>query len=381
MKIAIDATYSPTGGSLAQIINMTESMLADNEIVIYTKISNNEIFHKYNKLKNVSLVFSSISESSTIGRIIWQQAILPFLISKHKIEVLFCPGNIAPIFSLVPTVQWIGTIGPFVESFYRDYSLFKKIRTLTNKWLMHTSARSSSAVIFESNLTKKLFVQKYKVDENKSYVINIGKSNFFHFVNMESEIALSSKYGGWNPFILCVSHLYPYKNIIRMLDAFALALKTTNKEFNLLIAGSIVNEKYFAAINERISKLGISKLITFLGNVSKEELRFLYSNCMFLLFPSSIENFAYTLVEAMCCGTPITCANTTAMPETCGESALYFDPESTVEMSNCISTMIDNPDLRAKLRNKSLARVEDLPNYQQVTELTLQIMRQSVVVS
>ena len=45
MKVAIDVTYSPSGGSLTQILNMIDVFngLDDLEIVIYSKKDNNKL--------------------------------------------------------------------------------------------------------------------------------------------------------------------------------------------------------------------------------------------------------------------------------------------------------------------------------------------------
>ena len=61
----------------------------------------------------------------------------------------------------------------------------------------------------------------------------------------------------------------------------------------------------------------------------------------------------------MCCGAPILCANTTAMPETCQEAAMYFDPNNTEEMAEKIEFFMSNEELRNTLKQKSLNRVKE----------------------
>ena len=112
-----------------------------------------------------------------------------------------------------------------------------------------------------------------------------------------------------------------------------------------------------------------------LGAVSKEDLRYLYSSSDFLIFPSPCENFAYTLVEAMSCGTPIVCSNTTAMPETCQDAALYFDQYNTEEMTEKITILLKDKDLRRSLIKKALERVKGLPDYEEVTIKIIEIMK------
>ena len=114
-----------------------------------------------------------------------------------------------------------------------------------------------------------------------------------------------------------------------MIEAFAIAKRNTESDYRLLIAGGNRSNKYYNDISNIIKKLKLKDSVILLGAVSKEDLRYLFSSCEFFVFPSPCENYAYTLVEAMSCGTPIVCSNTTAMPETCQDAALYFDPYNT----------------------------------------------------
>jgi glycosyltransferase involved in cell wall biosynthesis len=239
---------------------------------------------------------------------------------------------------------------------------------------MVKSAQRSDAVIFESKFTMNLFIDKYKVNAKKSYVINFGKSKFFYRINPKEAKTLSSKYDSYKAFVLCVSHLYPYKNIVRMLKAFKAALDATSVNLKLVIAGSRNFQYYDEEILRNIQHLGLQESISLIGSVSREELRYLYSQCEFLIFPSPYENFAYTLVEAMSCGAAITCSNTTSMPETCEDAAVYFDPNSVEEMSEKIKLLIDNKGLRKTLGFKSIDRVKKLPDYKEATIKTFDIM-------
>ena len=71
--------------------------------------------------KNNKVVISNLANLSIIGRIIWGQFLLPLYLMKEKPDILFCPGNLGPIYSPVKTVIWIGTIGPFLKEFYTNY--------------------------------------------------------------------------------------------------------------------------------------------------------------------------------------------------------------------------------------------------------------------
>ena len=77
MKIAIDVTYSPSGGSLTQILNMVKilNQIDEIDIVIYSKKRNNSLLSEVTK--NNKVVISNLANLSIIGRMIWGQFFLP----------------------------------------------------------------------------------------------------------------------------------------------------------------------------------------------------------------------------------------------------------------------------------------------------------------
>jgi len=376
MKVGINVSGSPSGGSVTQIQNMIYylSHVKNIELVIYSKKNNNSIFKNIN-LRNHKITLSWLSNTSALGRVIWEQLFLPFYVIKDGIDVLFCPGDMSPIYSPIKKVQWIGTIGPFWEKIYfYPIGILKRIKYPLNKFLMYKSAERADYVIFESEYTQKYFLNRYNISKDRTTVINIGKDEFFTSIPANIE----SNYSDQQPYALCVSHLYPYKNIPRMIEAFAIAKRNTESDYRLLIAGGKRSNKYYNEITNIIEKLKLKDSVILLGAVSKEDLHHLFSSCKFFIFPSPCENFAYTLVEAMCCGAAIICSNTTAMPETCQEAAIYFDPYNTEEMAEKIELLIKYKDLRSSLKQKSLNRVEELPDFQDVTQQTYEIMNKIV---
>lgn len=352
-------------------------MINDIDVVIFIRKQNIDIV-KNIKSQNIEILISRFAGISRFARVLWEQTILPFILITNKVDVLFCPGNIAPIFSPVKSIVWIGTIGPFIKSFIKCFTFYEKFELYINKFIMIASSRSATAVIFESNFTKQLFISNFGLNKDKSYVINIGKDVYYTEDNPDSNNDLHNKYKLFEPYVLCVSHLYPYKNIINMLSAFSTAQKQTESNYRLLIAGGIKDINYYKEILSQINTHSLQNSVFLLNTITKNELQYLYKRCHSFIFPSPYENFAYTLVEAMSCGAPIICSNTTAMPETCQEAAIYFDPKNIEEMAEKIKLLFKDEDLRKSLSQKSLKRVEKLPDYKEVTLKTLDIMKNVV---
>ena len=377
-KLAIDLTYQPVGGALAQIkeiINNVHCFNFDN-IVFYLARENTYLF---DDIVNDKIILKTLSFStkSIIIRTIWAQFLLPISLIKNNIDALFCPGNISPIINSKKKVQWIGTVGPFEKNFISSFSLKEKVILKVTKYLIIFSALTSDIVIFESNYTRDLFINKYRQKIKKSAVLHIGNDLFFNSDNVNlSEIKY--KYCE-KEYILVVSHLYPYKNIELMIDSYHNE-KLRERDLCLLIAGSPLDKIYFERLKTKIEKYDLSDQIIFLGRIDKKSLRELYSQCNFLVFTSPYENFAYTLVEAMSCSAAIIATNTTAMPETCGDAALYFAPDSEQELIECMRIFLEDDQIRKNHKEKSLVKSSEYEIYSDVNKKTNKILEKLVSV-
>jgi glycosyltransferase involved in cell wall biosynthesis len=301
--------------------------------------------------------------------------ILPMLLVLKNIDLLFCPGNISPIINSKKKVQWIGTVGPFEGGFIKPFGLRKKIILFVSKYLIPLSAYTSDLVIYESKYTRDLFIKRYRQLIDKSIIFHIGKDDYFYPIK-EYQFIKKNNYKNIE-YILTVSHLYPYKKIEILINSFY-KLELNKKGLYLLIAGSTPDRNYFNKLKSLVKQYGLSKYIVFLGRVEKQDLRELYSQCKIFVFTSPYENFAYTLVEAMSCSAPIIATNTTAMPETCGKAALYYEPDSEQELSNCLMKYLGNEKERLKFKELSLQKVTEFENYTAINRKTNEVLEQLV---
>lgn len=83
-----------------------------------------------------------------------------------------------------------------------------------------------------------------------------------------------------------------------------------------------------------------------LGRVSDAELRALYENALCLVFPSRYEGFGLPPVEAMWCGCPVVASRAGAVPEVCGDAALWFDATRPADLGLAVARLADDAKLR-----------------------------------
>jgi glycosyltransferase involved in cell wall biosynthesis len=118
------------------------------------------------------------------------------------------------------------------------------------------------------------------------------------------------------PYYLMVSAFAPYKRIDLAIEAFE------QLKLPLRIAGT--------GQNERRLKAKTSPHISFLGQVSDEELAQLYAGCRALIFPG-IEDFGITPLEAMASGAPVIAYQEAGVMETVLPETGIFFPTQTPE--------------------------------------------------
>ena len=158
--------------------------------------------------------------------------------------------------------------------------------------------------------------------------------------------------GGAEPiegcFLLAVASANPSKNLARLVEAFGRLDRS--QRLRLVIVGG-GNSRVFADGNLPAIE-GVQRL----GAVNDAALKALYSHALALVVPSLYEGFGLPPLEAMSCGCPVAVARAAALPEVCGDAALYFDPLSVDDIAAALQRLANDSRLRDELRLAGMQR-------------------------
>jgi len=83
--------------------------------------------------------------------------------------------------------------------------------------------------------------------------------------------------------------------------------------------------------------------IQLVSHPSDDELRALYRDCQFTVFPSLHEGWGLPVSESLALGQPCLASNSTSLPEAGGDFARYFDPENFESAYQAVRAVIDDP--------------------------------------
>ena len=94
-----------------------------------------------------------------------------------------------------------------------------------------------------------------------------------------------------------------------------------------------------------------------MGPLKEGELAGYFLNADALFFPSLLESFSATYLEAMHFGLPILTSDLDFARYICGDAALYFNPWNPSDIIEKICILRDNNNLRKKLVDEGRQRI------------------------
>ncbi len=274
-------------------------------------------------------------------RLVWVQSGLRLWVRRARPQALL---NLMPEGIFWPSVPQITTVHDLLpllypEEYPRQQYYFRYYVPMV---LSH-----SRAVIVISESTKRDVLRFYGLPPEKVHVVLSGYDSQ-RFAPHPGEVA-----DGSPPYVLYVGNVMPHKNLLRLVEAFALVARKTS--VNLVVRGS-GRSAHVQSLRRRIAALGIEPRVDWQPYAQPEELPRLYRGARMLVLPSLYEGFGLTALEAMACGTPIVAANVSSIPEVVGDAALLVDPRDTDALAEALLRLLTEESLRRELIARGLAR-------------------------
>ncbi len=125
-----------------------------------------------------------------------------------------------------------------------------------------------------------------------------------------------------------------------------------------LVSENVFPDNYYAVLTgiENLAQLDIEiknkDRFIVLGFLSAENLEYLYCHAACLIYASLSEGFGYPPIEAMSYNVPSIVSAVSAIPEICGEAAIYCDPYDVSSIKEAIVKSLKNPPSREVLANR-----------------------------
>jgi glycosyltransferase involved in cell wall biosynthesis len=356
MNLLITAISSATGpsGICRHAYNLMRCAASRKEVLQITLVLGkwqDSYFRNSFRLETekLELVLVDISNDA-LARNLWYLRELPKLANVVAADIvhLSFPAPIRRSILRCPVVVSLHDLHP-----YHEPNNFGFPKIFFNRVFLQQCLKEVDSVACVSESTLSRLKERFpRGAHRKSVIIR----NCVTIDSNESSSPMSER----RHFALMVAQHSANKNIILALRVFEELLqeKKIDKRTLFLLVGSRGSET--AVISSFIRRRALENSVKLIDGVRDGELRWLYTNCEFLMVPSSTEGFGFPVAEGLFCGSRVVCSDIPVFREIGGDSCHYFDlhaKSSSSAMAAAICNALAEPARPAKrLERFSLER-------------------------
>ena len=259
----------------------------------------------------------------------------------------------------LPGVPALVTVYDLIPLRYPEHSTARA--RLFARWMTRLALRTARHVIAISEFTRRDFIGEFGLAPERITAIPLAADPAFRPQPPEALVAVRARYGLPESFALYLGSNKPHKNLTRLVEAWRIVQSSFQLPASSLVIAGAWDERYPEA-RERASALptvypaSSFQLPVWLGPVPEADLPGLYAAATVFVFPSLYEGFGLPVLEAMACGTPVICSNSSSLPEVGGDAVVTVDPRDAIALAAALARVLDDPRLRGDLSAKGLVQ-------------------------
>ena len=283
-----------------------------------------------------------------------EQFTVPLDLRREKVDLFHAPHYVLP--PLTPCKSVV-TIHDCIHLRFPQY-LPNRLAYVYARSSMWVATHRAARVLTVSETSKRDILRYFRVPESRIDVIYNAIDERLGEAPTDAEVAqVRERYQLNDPFVLYAGNIKPHKNLERLIEAFNTLRRGGLENVKLLIIGDEISK--YAALRHAVHKHKLHKHVRFFGFVPDKTLASLYRLASVFVFPSLYEGFGLPPLEAMAAGTPVITSNVSSLPEVVGDAAILIDPYDPDAIAEAMRRVLTDETLRADLREKGLARVQE----------------------
>ncbi len=372
MRIIIDARmygleHTGIGRYIINLINQIDKIsFQDKDKNEYIFLLRKKYFDSLVfKNKNIKKVLADYSHYS-----FKEQFLLPFQLFLLKPGVVHFPHFNVP-------VLWFGKYVVTIHDLIKHQS--RGVKTTTHNpfmyWLKHifylfvvySAVKRAKKIITPSKWWKDELIKIYNLTQDKIVVTYEGVDDKFNF-KKESSSNVLEKFKIKKPFVIYTGSLYPHKNADRLLEAIIKINKEKKVKLNLVLV--CARNFFLKRFEKKVKDKKADDLVELVGFVDDKDLVALYKEAEAFVFPSLLEGFGLTGLEAMSLGLPTICSSASCLPEVYGQAVAYFDPLDVDDMVEKITQVVLDDNFKNCLTKAGFKKVKEY-SWQKMAKETL----------
>lgn len=273
------------------------------------------------------------------GRIAFEQLMLPRMIEDARIDLWLGTCNTLP-----PSRGWKSAVIIQSLQYFTEPNAYGYIRRTYLQRAARLSIARANILIALSAHSREELERVLQVDPGRIAVIYHWLPRSFRLKQSAEDVAPDPLPGIKPPYVLCVSAFYRYKNILRLIEAFAI-VRQKHPSLSLVLAGSETSEMRFQEIRDFIAAKDLEGSVMVAGRVDDKHMPSLYGRAAVVAMPSLSETFGLPVLEALSYGRPVVTSSASPMAEMVGSSGALVEPRDVNSIADGILRVLSAADI------------------------------------
>lgn len=365
MRIVINSSIQRFGGAIQVVLSFVNECknFPDNDYIIWVGPGLRPLLNEKSFPQNFTFVhfdfgIIDLVKSYSIQRTLRNQEI------RDKPDVMYASSGPTYYLSLCPQIigynlgQYVYHESPFIRGLSPYRALRRRIKEVLH---IRSFLKTGNAYVVQTDDVKTRIERLYGF--RNVFVVSNTASAFYRKRPVETTAFLPDKESNEFRFIT-ISSYYGHKNF-----------ELIPEVLNSLEAKGITNIKFVLTLpDEQFQRfIGQHPNILNMGPIKPADCPGLYQECDALFLPTLLECFSASYAEAMIMEKPIVTTSMGFAKSICQDAALYFEPKNAESAASAIMELINDQELRKRLVQNGLARVQHFDTPSQRAEKYLRL--------
>jgi len=334
LRILVYAPAARMGGARAHVVNLLPELAAIAPTDQGFLIAQPDLLDELPSLpSNWSVRGERAQTRPFLGRLAWEQLVLPRIAAEWRADVLLSFGSFVPLRSPCPTVLEAGNALPFTSAYWQ---VLRREPTRVQfeeqaRWLLlRASLRAARRVLVPTRAMRQDVVTRLPDLLDTIDVALWGVAPIFQTLRWSepaSDVVLGvSKHGINKEFDVLVAAL-PH-------------LQAEGRRVRVVLTGTPDESRWSRRTVALAQRLGVAEAVCFAGDVPNRKVPELIQGARVLVYPTWCESFGLPLAEALAMGAPAVAANIPACREVGGDAARYYTPGNPSSLAGAIGDLL-----------------------------------------
>lgn len=275
-------------------------------------------------------------------RVLWEQAVLPWLAVRQRIDLLHALAFVSPVWLPCPSVVTVYDLSFDVTPQRVPAARRGYLSTLTR-----LSCRRARRVIAISEHTRAEVSRRYGIPMERIDVAAPGVDPAARPLPRAEVESFRRRRGLPDRFVFCLATLEPRKGLPTLIRAFA---QLRMPDVRLVLAGG--KGWGTRAVIEQIEALNLGDRVSLPGYLPADELPLWYNAAEVFVYPSTYEGFGIPPAEALACGAPVIVSDAASLPEVVGDAGVRVPPGDERALADALRRLLSDAAERQSLASR-----------------------------